>query len=93
MDNSYEKQDKHTAKKKVTVQVLNHRDSIRESLESLHNYTDQVEEFAYSGDILQTVRYVKRLRDEAKHLHDVVDHLLIMLEQIDSADTNGYFRT
>ena len=78
----YEKRDEYTDKEKVEFHVLHHRHSIRESLEHLHDYTNEVEEFAYSGDIVQTLRSVKRLRNETEHLHSTINHLLEMLEKI-----------
>lgn len=75
--------------KSVELSVSTHKSFIKESLETLQSYLNEIVEYSYSGDIISTVRAVRKLKDESDHLSQTIDHFLLSIEQYCEPDHGG----
>ena len=76
-------------KDEVQSSVSCHKQFIKESMQALQEHLNSVIEYSYSGDIVSTIRAVRRLKDESDHLSQTIDHLLLSIERYGEPDHGG----
>lgn len=89
LNNGYNTRESLSSKEELQFQVIHHRKHFDESLESLNKKLESLITYAYSGDIIKTVRVAQSFKSESEYLTSHIDHLLLMLEKLAEPDHGG----
>ena len=86
---NYEIAPEQTDKEKLAWHVTHHKRHMSESIKTLEDDLNTLVEYAYSGNIVETIRAVHTFKSEAEHLINTADHLLLMIEGLSEPDHGG----